>query len=761
VNIKPTRAFIRCFITRRFALLMLGLVVGVLAMPRFASAQQNIVEDDVEDVSDYCDFGYDCELESIAAILDTTSALELDTYSATYVNEDALDDGYDSFVCASVYQDDTEIAADCTGDDDGGGASELDGNIPINLSGGPYSFSVDTDSYLADVEDDFEACYDGDPDFCFYIVSTGVDVTLGDPEVTSTSPSYVFVGSSGTLVINGDSLINPFGGNPTSVQANYSGGGGSGMTVSGGSFTETQGSASYQVAKTATTGLCDIGVSYYLGDVLLVSVNEGNLTVGDPTPSITSINPPAWTAGTTIPITITGTGFGTSPTLTITGPGVTFQPGTLGDTLIQATVTIDASSPGGPATIQVQSNGYLGTGFAPAYSGQSSTATGTATITPYVPPVPVIVYGTNSSACSGANLDGTQQAKIAGQLIQLYGCATLPPPLYQTSQSWVVAGPVVGGYNASAATGTSFTVPNFSTTATQFYWFYPGSYSVQYSYCVSNGVCTTPASASVTFNISGPANLRVVVCPNGGAVANCPMNNENVQLDTVPKLEAGFFGNGIVSIAFSETETAPAGSGANNSVQWVQVLTSDAFQFLTTNQQYCGGGPVCTAVPNGWTGSPQLDNTYPYVVFPGAPTTTNDTPSYPLGLAVSEAEGERSFGAIMYLLWDPALPTGCTPANTISNNGVITSTASTCTQSIPIPLGSVTWNTKGCAINTLATATGDNGSTWHLACGTPSQNSPENPVFVASVANVTSYPTWTLTSHNGTVCQTHICTKQQ
>jgi hypothetical protein len=170
---------------------------------------------------------------------------------------------------------------------------------------------------------------------------------------------------------------------------------------------------------------------------------------------------------------------------------------------------------------------------------------------------------------------------------------------------------------------------------------------------------------------------------------------------------------------------------------------------------------VCTAVLNGWNGSPQLDNFYPYPVLPGAPTTTNDTPGYGLG-GVGEGEAERSFGAIMYLLWDPALPTGCSPASTIANgDGTITSQASNCTQSIPIPLGSVAWNIAGCAINTLSVDSGDNGTTWHLACGIPSQNSPENPVFMPSTASVSSYPTWSLTAQNGPVCVTHVCSRQQ
>ena len=60
------------------------------------------------------------------------------------------------------------------------------------------------------------------------------------------------------------------------------------------------------------------------------------------------------------------------------------------------------------------------------------------------------------------------------------------------------------------------------------------------------------------------------------------------------------------------------------------------------------------------------------------------------GLPDNYGEGWETFTATMYLMWDPALPSGCTPAKTVQNSdGTFMSTASTCT-SIPIPLSVVT-----------------------------------------------------------------------
>ncbi|HXR77217.1 MAG TPA: IPT/TIG domain-containing protein [Bryobacteraceae bacterium] len=91
--------------------------------------------------------------------------------------------------------------------------------------------------------------------------------------------------------------------------------------------------------------------------------NAAPFSVGDPTPVITSISPNSWNAGTSIQVTITGHGFGTNPSLTITGPAVAGYSTAASDTQIVATVTIAANSPGGAATVEVQSHGYTVSGL--------------------------------------------------------------------------------------------------------------------------------------------------------------------------------------------------------------------------------------------------------------------------------------------------------------------------------------------------------------------------------------------------------------
>jgi len=186
-------------------------------------------DDEVVDVTDeFCDpdEGDDCEVESVASILDTTTTSTIYTYDATYISEDLLDYGYGAYVEGYLYQDDTLIA-DGYAYDDGTGAAELDGTISISLTDGPYAYELDSDSYIYDEDED---------DDFYYMLSTEADVTLGIPTITSVSPAYAFVGTSGSLTIGGESLDNPFGGSTPTVSAVPGTSGGTGLTISGSYF---------------------------------------------------------------------------------------------------------------------------------------------------------------------------------------------------------------------------------------------------------------------------------------------------------------------------------------------------------------------------------------------------------------------------------------------------------------------------------------------------------------------------------------------
>jgi hypothetical protein len=139
------------------------------------------------------------------------------------------------------------------------------------------------------------------------------------------------------------------------------------------------------------------------------------------------------------------------------------------------------------------------------------------------------------------------------------------------------------------------------------------------------------------------------------------------------------------------------------------------------------GGQTCTCYPpGGLPASPELDATYPYSNTNSTNDSFNDSPDSPL----YDSEVEQVFSATTYLMWDPAMPSGCSPAVTDAD-GV--STQSTCSQSIPIPLGSISWSWSGDAIQTPQFKPNPNNSNYILGCGPESENS-----FVPS----SQYPQW-------------------
>jgi hypothetical protein len=108
-----------------------------------------------------------------------------------------------------------------------------------------------------------------------------------------------------------------------------------------------------------------------------------NFTVGDPTPSISSVTPGTWLAGLTTNVTVQGSGFGTSPQPAINDGNVTFDTPvacagySTTDTCFTVNATVAPSDPGGPYNLTVTSQGYGGSGFFSGGSGnpaQSLTA---------------------------------------------------------------------------------------------------------------------------------------------------------------------------------------------------------------------------------------------------------------------------------------------------------------------------------------------------------------------------------------------------
>jgi hypothetical protein len=160
---------------------------------------------------------------------------------------------------------------------------------------------------------------------------------------------------------------------------------------------------------------------------------------------------------------------------------------------------------------------------------------------------------------------------------------------------------------------------------------------------------------------------------------------------------------------------------------WVQIISNQQSEDLNSS------GIIPEPVKSG------LDTDFPYLLGDDEADRPADE------LLADYGEDWRTFTATMYAMWDPGLPSGCTPAYSAlienpdgSYTGV--STPSTCTQSIPIPLSSVTYHWSGCAINTLTNQTEPDGSTSTWSNST-SNGCPKQTL--GTPGPTSQFPTWT------------------
>jgi hypothetical protein len=420
-----------------------------------------------------------------------------------------------------------------------------------------------------------------------------------------------------------------------------------------------------------------------------------------PSLTITNISPSPLAIGSTGVMTITGSGFSGkgTPSLKLSGTGITLgTPSVVSDSSMQATYTVACSASSQELTAVFPSDDNAGTNAFTVGIGLPAA------------PAPQVMFG-------GKNVIGTTSSAVVGQQIALSASTSLPTCMSLQSQQWTApTGTAVGGYTNAAGTGKPDStggkvqpLPNSNAASFTFYWTAAGNpLSVSYSYTMTNGsgsVTSSPVTAN--FNIAGPTNVTVFTC--GGTVTGpCSSNGPlgKVVINNGPQLQFGnVTTNTNVGIQFSASATAP--SGSTNTFQWVQIITADTMQLT--------GCAVLNCHPQVMGGSiPGLDTEYLY----GTGVSVNDNPS--IGLSPIYTEVSRNFAATMYVMWSSGL-----------------------TNSIPVPLGSVSWGFSG-----DATLSNVSKNQWTLKPGAAGNNSP----FQSS----TSYAQWTAwVPYNGKLSCSH------
>ncbi|HMD83986.1 MAG TPA: hypothetical protein VKO18_04705 [Terriglobia bacterium] len=731
-----------------------ALLLAVMNKPAVAQDIVDIEQDWWLDAN-----GDEISTEGFAEILGSTDQAEIDTYVATNTTYSGEWYWGETYVEGDLYRDDQQVDSQWAVDDGAGNAAV---SMTDSLEAGHW---YELDGYH-EVEYD-EYCIDDEDDGCsgYYDLTTEVEVYTGVPVISTIDPTGAGLGTSGSIDVTGDNLVDPFTCEATPAIT------GSGISLSVGSIdlTEEGGDScgasaltlNYSISANATTGAQTLTLSNRFG-----ASNGVTFTVDDPTPTISSITPNPWQAGwTNRQVTITGTGFGTSPTVTVSDPNANCtvtsatDPGPPGTATILGNCSVAANDLNTSATVTVTSHGYGGIGFI-GVQGQPSSANDGVGITPYQPPAPQIFLGpdNNGSVCNGNATNITNQTvnALVGQSISFTACIPSSVPINLVTQTvwspaglqlpFAIANFSVAATPANCGPGQGQTLCSYTATQTPvsnttcttytycdfnaFFFVTPGSYTFVYSYAVSNGLY---ASASVTYVAAGPTNVEVSIDPvfgpgTGFTPVSIWADSQNNAWMGLGMVNAS--GSPPYGIWLSPSYTPPVPIPGNpGSLLWVQVFTSQTWRMLNNYGTWTGhlSGQVS---PTGEIYSAVLDTVYPYPYNGNYWFDDPDT-----GLLSSYSELSENYSSTVYLMWDPTIPPAgktCSAATTSGSGSATIGIPSTCA-SIPVPLGYVTWGACGDAANTLGSVP-STGTDWALNCS--SETAPSS--FVPS----TTYPSW-------------------
>ena len=173
--------------------------------------------------------------------------------------------------------------------------------------------------------------------------SNAVTFTVQGATLTSITPNSGFRGTTVPVTITGNNLTGATAVNVAGVTA----------TITG-TPTATTVTANFVIAAGATAGARNVTVSTPIG-----MTNAVSFTVNSPT--LTSINPPAGVRGTTVPVTLSGTGLAGTTAITVSGPGVTVNTIVANPNGLTVTANFVIAPPGpatpGARTVTVTTNG--------------------------------------------------------------------------------------------------------------------------------------------------------------------------------------------------------------------------------------------------------------------------------------------------------------------------------------------------------------------------------------------------------------------
>jgi len=243
----------------------------------------------------------------------------------------------------------------------------------------------------------------GTPGSCVPLNFEPISVTYGFPQITRISLQSANIGTSGSFTVTGANLQDSTGTSIPSFNSTIS------ATV--GTFGQTSEGINFTIPSTQAMGNYQFTISNIWG-----TSNSVTFAVGEPAAVVASLSPPTWVAGSSFPLTITGSGFGSQPTVTIAAPGVTPTTTTTtsnGMSITLPAVSVAANTPNEFATVTVQP-GYTGSSYICGNcNGGSPNGTDVATVQAVTPTPQIMFNGTNISGQSNIMIYAGQQIVLS------------------------------------------------------------------------------------------------------------------------------------------------------------------------------------------------------------------------------------------------------------------------------------------------------------------------------------------------------------
>jgi hypothetical protein len=343
------------------------------------------------------------------------------------------------------------------------------------------------------------------------------------------------------------------------------------------------------------------------------------------TPWIGSISPSTWIAGSTQYFDISGSGFGSAPSISITGDVGSFDIISHTDTSISAWVDLSYSS-GGTAQVTVTSNGYNGMSFIPgpydhSPTGQAANAQITA------PPPTVRIY----DSYTNQRIDGSTRTVTAGRFLDVSATAQDGTP---SSYLWSLPSATLAApWSWSVSDTSNEPVPVTGLSGTDLSWAFSQWGSGQ-DVGVAVAFPSGNASNSVTYNVNAPAVTTLTATQAG------------VAAETTCTGSSGYWAMCLDSPGGQPGISFVHNGSADGSYDLVQILNSAVIGRTDAN------GSRCEARTSGRDGEqPVGSQDFPSVPLDGTNPST--------GAIYVRATVSESFST--YLMFTPQSQTGGTP----------------------------------------------------------------------------------------------------